>query len=177
MTYLPHILADASSGGLLGALGIDWKALVLNAVAFLIILGLLGKYVYPTLLKALDKKADELASATKQQQAAADALDKANQEAHEILVKTRLSADEMIASAKTEAEATLAAARDKATAQADRIVAEAREQLTKDVQTARAELRAETAMLVASATETVLGEKLTGAKDEALIERSLREAK
>ncbi len=166
-------MADAASGGLLGALGIDWKALLLNIIAFLIIVWLLGKYVYPVLNKALDAKANELTAATKMQSQAAAELAKAEQERHAILGAAQVSADELIDAAKAEAAETVTAARTRAASEADRIVTESREQLTKDVASARRTLRAETAALVAQATETVLGDKLDGAGDSALIKRSL----
>jgi F-type H+-transporting ATPase subunit b len=173
MTFLPPFFAAASSGGLLGALGIDWKALVLNTIAFLIILGLLGKYVYPILNKALDAKADELTAATRLQAEAKAELDQAEAERQRVLSKAQSTADEVVNAAKIEASETIASARAKATLEADRIIAASREQLDKDVDAARRTLRAETALLVASATSVLIEEKLDNAKDQALINRTL----
>jgi F-type H+-transporting ATPase subunit b len=158
---------------LLGALGIDWQALLANAIAFLIILAILRKYVFPVLTRILDTKADELQAAAKMERQAAEQLDKARDEAHTIIAEARKAADDLLATANSEAGDMVMEARDRAVAEAERIVAEARGQLAKDVTVARGQLRAETAMLVAQATEVVLGEKLTAARDEALISRSL----
>jgi F-type H+-transporting ATPase subunit b len=173
MTSFIHPYIAATSGGLLGALGIDWKALVFNAIAFLIILGLLGKYVYPVLNKALDAKADELNSATKLQQAAEAKLAEAEVERQAILARANVTADKLVDDAKAEAGETVKQARVRASAEADRILAEAREDLDRDVAAARRILRAETAQLVVQATEIVVGEKLDPKRDEALINRSL----
>ena len=171
------MLAATSSPGLLGALGIDWKALVLNGVAFLIILALLSKYVYPVLTKALDAKADELTAAARLQAEAEKKLADAGHERHALLGAAQAAAEELTAAAQAEAAETIAAARARATTEAERIVAEAREQLAKDVATARHSLRSETAMLVAQATETLIGEKLDAGRDQTLIKRSLEQSK
>jgi F-type H+-transporting ATPase subunit b len=168
--------AAASSGGiasLFEALGINWKGLFLNALAFLVIVWLLGKYVYPHLIKALDNKKDELESATRLEHEAKTALDKAEKQAGDVVNEARTSAEAILASAKADAEAQIESARKKATEQSERLVAEAREQLARDVSTARRELKAETAKLVAGATEAVLGEKLDANRDGDLIRRSL----
>lgn len=158
---------------LLGALGIDWQALVANVIAFLIILVILRKYVFPVLVRILDTKAEELEAAGKMERQAAERLEMAQNEAHEMVAEARKAADDLLATANSEAADMVLEARDHAVAEAERIVAEARGQLAKDVAVARVQLRAETAMLVAQATEVVLGEKLTTAKDEKLIARSL----
>jgi F-type H+-transporting ATPase subunit b len=166
----------ADSGGigsLFVALGINWRGLILNAVAFLIIVWLLGKFVYPHLIKALDNKQGEMEAAVRMEHEARLSLEKAEKSADAVLSKARASADEIIATAHADAAAQLDEARTKAAAQAERIVTEAREQLGRDVQAARRELKAETAKLVASAAGAVLDEKLDGGKDAALINRSL----
>jgi len=47
---------NAASPGLLQALGIDWKLLVEQGVGFLILVAILGKFVYPALVKAIDDR-------------------------------------------------------------------------------------------------------------------------
>ncbi|HEY6736549.1 MAG TPA: F0F1 ATP synthase subunit B [Candidatus Saccharimonadia bacterium] len=165
-----------SSGGfgaLFTALGLNWQALILNALAFLVVAWVLGRFVYPSLVKALDAKKDELEAASRQEREAAAKLDEARNQAQQVLAEARQSADEVLAAAKADASAQLDAARAKAGEQAERIVTEAREQLARDVLAARKELKTETAKLVASATEAVLGEKLDEHHDSQLIGRTL----
>jgi F-type H+-transporting ATPase subunit b len=170
-------LAETSGGGGIGdlftALGLNFQALIGNTLAFLVIAWLLGKYVFPHLIKALDAKKDELEAATRLEREAKAALDNAEAKAGDVIAEARKSADEILAAAKADAVAQMEASQAKASAQADRTVAEAREQLARDVTAARQTLKADTAKLVAAATETVLGEKLDAGRDAALIERSL----
>ncbi len=171
-----HIFKLAESGGigsLFTALGLNVQSLVLNTLAFLVIVWVLGKFVYPSLIKALDAKKDELEAAGRMEGEAKVALEKAESTAGDVVGDARRAADEILASAKADAAAQIEAARTKAAEQGERLIAEAREQLSRDVLAARKDLKTETAKLVASATEAVLGEKLDSSHDGKLIERSL----
>ena len=50
---------------LFGSLGIDWKLLILQSVAFLVLLFVLSKWVYPPLAAMLDKRDKDLRTAPK----------------------------------------------------------------------------------------------------------------
>ena len=163
----------AENQGLFQALGLNWKSFILNGVAFLFVVLILKKYVYPSLIKAIDARADNLNSADMLKAEAQAALDKASKGAIKILADAREASDDILDSTKKEADQLLEESRAKAQHQADRIIAESREQLAQDVQTARMTLRHEMAKLVTRATETVIDEKLDKAADQALIERSL----
>ena len=52
-------VAQGQSGGLFSALGIDWKMLLFQVIAFLILVWLMGKYVYPILLRTIDARQAE----------------------------------------------------------------------------------------------------------------------
>jgi F-type H+-transporting ATPase subunit b len=172
------MMADSGGlGGLFTALGLNWQAFFLDMAAFLVTAYVVGRWVFPPLSKALEAKKEELEAATRLEGEAAQKLDEAKTQAGSVVGEARRAADEVLATAKTDAAEQLEAARKKATEQGDRLVAEAREQLSRDVLAARKELKGETAKLVASATEAVLGEKLDGGSDGKLIERSLEEAK
>ena len=160
-------------GALFTALGLNVPALVFNTVAFLLVVAILGKFVYPSLIKALDAKKDELEATARMEHEAKAALEKAEAQAGTVVSDARTAADEILASAKADATAQIEAARTKATEQAERLVAEAREQLSREVLSARRELKTETAKLVAEAAGAVLNEKLDGSRDTELINRSL----
>lgn len=169
--------AEPASGGLVGALGLDLRSLILNSLAFFVILAILARYVYPVLLKALDAKRDQLLAAAKADADAKDALAQAESKARTLLHEARRSADEVLGNAKSESDELLAQARSKADEQAGRITREAREQLGIDVEAARRALKVETARLVAQATATILDEKLDDKRDSDLVGRSLKGAK
>ncbi|HVQ44460.1 MAG TPA: F0F1 ATP synthase subunit B [Candidatus Saccharimonadia bacterium] len=166
----------AESGGigsLFTALGLNVQSLVLNTLAFLVIVWVLGKFVYPSLIKALDAKKDELEAAVRLEREAKEALEQASKQAQGVVAEARASAAEILDSAKADATAQIETARTRATEQGERLLAEAKEQVERDVLAARRELKAETAKLVAGATAAVLGEKLDSEHDRTLIARSL----
>ena len=170
---MQFLFADSGIGGLLTALGIDGRVLLLNGLAFLVVVWVMAKYVFPPLTKALDAKLAELETTAKAREEAEAHLKQADEQASRMIAEARAAADEVVANAREEAGQQLKASSEKAEAQAKRIVAEAREQLDRDVDAARRDLRAETAKLVIQATETILEEKLDNQKDAGLIKRAL----
>lgn len=168
---------EAASGGVLSALGIDWQMLIFQIVAFLILVFLMGKYVYPILMKTVDKRQAEIEAST---QAAAEAEQKADQtkaEMAKLLKKARNEASDIVTTAKEEANAVLEKADKKAKERAERVVADAHEQIEKDVVAAKKALHNETLSLVAQATEKVLGKTVTAKVDDTLISEAIKESK
>jgi len=167
------LLADGGMAGLLTALGIDWKVLLLNGAAFLVVVWVMGKFVYPPLIKSLDARLEDLEKTSTDRKQAEEQLKAAEKSATDIIGQARVAADEVLAEAKAEASELAKASQAKADEQAKRIVSEARAQLGRDVEAARVALKTETAKLVAQATEAVLSEKLDDSKDAALVSRAL----
>lgn len=169
------IVASTSehSSGLLQALGIDWKLLVEQALAFLILVLVLGKFVYPTLMKAVDSRREEIEAGLKEAKESREALVQAEAKVDDVLAAARKDADAIIARAHTEAGTMVADAEAKAQARAEQIVTDARAQLDSDVRKAREALKADTIKLVAAATEQIIHEKLDEKKDAGLIKKAL----
>ena len=163
------------SQGLFSALGIDWKLLIEQWVAFLILLFLLAKFVYPALMKAVDNRREQIEAGMKEAKEAEEKLAQAESKVADLLAEARKEADEMLARTQTEANAVVADAEDKAKTRAEQIVADARQQLDTDVRKAREALKKDTVELVALATEKVVGEKLDAQKDGKLITAALQE--
>lgn len=163
--------------GFFEALGIDWKLLVLQTIAFLVLLWFLGKFVYPPLTKMLDKREADIEAGVKAAQAAEKKADEAKAEVEKLLKAARSEAGDIVATAKEEAAATVEAADTKAKTRAERIVAEAQEQIEKDVLAARKVLRDETMDLVMAATEKVVGTAVSAKVDKDVIADAVKGAK
>lgn len=162
--------AEGEKAGLFEALGLDVTSLIINTLAFLILLAILARFVYPALIKAIDSRREAieagLAEAKKSQEAAEDAEKRVGQ----LLAESRKEADEIVARSQAEAAALVAEAEEKARHRADQIVKDARAQLDADIVKARAALKKDTLQLVALATEKVVGQKLDAAADTKLVE-------
>lgn len=177
MNILTQFAAENTSGNLFTALGIDWKMLVFQLVAFVILVWLLGKFVYPSLLKAVDKRQAEIEAAARASEDAKEQADKTKDEVEKLLMIARKDAADILATAKEEATAMVDTADAKAKARAERIVADAHDQLEKDIVAARKALHNETLELVAMATERVIGKSMNDATDHKIIASAVEEAK
>ena len=172
LTYVANTSAENS--GLFESLGIDWKLLVLQSIAFLLLLWLLSKYVYPVLNSMIDKREADLEASQKAAKEAQEDAAKAEANIKDLMHSAQKEAGEIVATAKAEASSMLAATEEKAKASADRIVASAQESIAKDVLAAKKALHNETIDLVALATEKVVGKTVNAKVDKTLIKEALK---
>jgi F-type H+-transporting ATPase subunit b len=172
-----HAEEAAHESDIFSALGIDWKMLVFQLVAFVVLVWLLGKFVYPSLMKAVDKRQADIESSAKAADTARQQADKTKEEVEKLLTQAKRDASDILATAKEEANATVEAANAKAKTRAEHIVAEAHEELQKDITAARKALHNETLELVAMATEKVVGKSMNAKLDKEVISASVKEAK
>jgi F-type H+-transporting ATPase subunit b len=165
--------AAAENPGLLQALGIDWKLLITQGIAFMVLVAVLGKFVYPALIKAIDSRREAIESsleeAKKVQEDAATAEDKIEK----LLVEARKEADEIVKRSQQEAVSIVSEASDKAKTRAESFLKDAHAQLEAVVNEARQTLKKDTVVLVVAATERILKDKIDPKKDEKLIIQSL----
>jgi F-type H+-transporting ATPase subunit b len=164
-----------SSNNVFVALGIDWKMLILQIVAFLILVALLKKYVYPWLMKSIDERQDVIEAGAKAAEEAKAKAEAAEKQVTALLTEARKEAKDIVSTAKSEASAAIEAAESKASGRAQKIVENAHEQIEKDVIAAQKTLHNETIDLVAMATEKVLGSVVDGKVDEKVVARAVKE--
>ncbi len=160
----------------IAALGLDLKTIVFQIISFVIVVWILKKYVLSKLFAVIDARREELKAGLDRSDEAKLELEKAAAEAVKIFAAAHDKADEITAAAQAEAAKLASDIESKAGKKAERIVVEAREQLHQDVLEAKKALKKDTALLVAAASETVLGQKLDSKTDSSLIEKALEEA-
>lgn len=177
MTQTFTQFATDSQPSIFTSLGIDWQMLVLQIVAFLLLVLILGKYVYPWLMKSVDERQAKIDDA---QKAAADAQKSAvdaEERVEALLKEAQVQAADIVATAKAESAATLSATEAKAKTRADQIVADAKDDIAKEVVAAKVALHNETIELVALATERVVGKVMTKSLDDEVIRGALKAVK
>jgi F-type H+-transporting ATPase subunit b len=177
ITSLQTLAAEQSGGSIFSALGIDVKMLIFQAVAFLILVYILGKFIFPPLLKAVDDRQAKIEEATK---AAGDAEKKAEEAQASIeaaLKKARTEAADIVATAKSEAVQMVEKAESQAKTRSERIVAEAHEDIQKDVLAARRVLEKDTISLVKKAAGLAVAGIADEKLDTALVKKSVEGAK
>jgi F-type H+-transporting ATPase subunit b len=168
--FLTQFAAEPAKADLFSSIGIDWKLLVLQTIAFLLLLVILKKFVYPPIVAMLDRRDEKIKEAY-------EAADSTQQQVDSLLTKARSEATEIVSTAKKEAGAMMSEAEAKSKAQAKRTVQLAQDEIARDVVAARKMLYNETLELVASATEKVVGKTISKSVDEHVIEAALKEAR
>lgn len=176
-TVISMASAEAESKGFFDALGIDWTLLIIQTVAFLVLLWFLAKFVYPPLTKMLDKREADIEAGVQAAQSAEKKADETKAEIAKLLKQARSEANDIVATAKEEATAAAQAADAKSKARAERIVADAHTQIEKDILGAKKALQNETLELVAMATEKVVSKTVTSKVDESVISAAVKEAR
>jgi F-type H+-transporting ATPase subunit b len=166
----------AEEAGLFEALGIDWRLLILQVIAFAVLVWFLGKFVYPVLIRALDKREAAIEESLVAAKEAETKAEQSEAEVEKLLKQARKEATEIVDLAHKEAQQQVKEAEDRAKSRGDQIIADAREQLDRDVTKAREALRSDVAGLVALATEKVVREKVDASKDKSLIDAAIKEA-
>jgi F-type H+-transporting ATPase subunit b len=172
-----NILASTEvvqKAGLFESLGIDWKMLVLQSMAFLLLLWLLSRFVYPVLNKMLDEREAAMMAGQEAARVAQEQAAHAEETMKALMKDAQKEASEIVATAKSEASDMVSMAEEKASANADRIIAHAQESIAKDIAAAKKMLHNETIDLVAMATEKVVGKTVNAQIDKVLIKEALK---
>ena len=176
VAHLSAEVGPTTNPSLLSALGIDPMLLLFQTGAFLVLVLILAKFVYPHIIKAIDQRRDSIEKGLAQAKQAEEALTLADRKVSDAVRAAHTEATEIIARSKQEAAALLETAEKRADERASRIVADAKNQMDVELSAAREALRHEAAELVAKATARIIHEKVDADKDAKLIATSLKEA-
>lgn len=181
MSFINYIAEAATteqaSGDVFSALGIDWRLLILQILAFLLLVFLLGKFVYPWLMKQVDERQASIEASAKAAAKAQESAAESQAQVADLLSEARKEADGILSNAKLEASELLSASEQKARTTAEKIAEEAQANIQKSIETAKRQLHDETLELIAFATEKVIHQKLDKKADSELIASALRESK
>jgi F-type H+-transporting ATPase subunit b len=161
--------AETTDTSIIGVLGIDWMMFVFQLAAFLILVWLLGKFVYPWLLKSIDDRQDRIEASAKAVAEAQAAASDTEKRVAKLLSEARTEADGIVATAKAESAATISAIEEKSKKRAEQITNDAKVQIDKEVLAAKKALHNEMIELVALATEKVVGKVVSKDIDNSLI--------
>ncbi len=164
MTSLP--LATA------GLLSIN-ATLIIEIIAFLILVGILARWVYPFISRIATARQKQITEALDQADHDRQEAEARLKEATAQLEEARQQASQVVAGAGRSADQIRQEARDRATEEAQRIAAAAAQDIESERQRAIQSVRGEVADLVAAATERVIGSSLDGEKHHQLIQQAI----
>lgn len=177
MYYLASTAETTTESNLFASLGIDWKMLVLQAIAFLAVLWLLNKFVYPVLIKMLDERDAKIEEGQRAAAEAVKAAEAANQSTEDVLTRAKKDAEAIVEIAQKEADRIALEAESRAQKKADHILEQAQTRIDSDIADARQDLRDEMVNLVSLASEKIIGQKIDAKTDARLIRRALEETR
>lgn len=171
LTVVASEAAAEKSG--IAVLGIDPKAIILQAGTFLLLFLIVKKFALRGIVDTLEKrrqtidKGVALGIAMEKQKAEFD--DEVKKLQHE----ARAQADMIIAEANKEAGQIIKAGEESATVKVNQMLKDAEGRIEREMSQARQQLKQDMLNLVAEATEVIIEEKLDAKKDASLIDRAL----
>ena len=162
---------------MLDALGLNLKEIIFAMVNFLILVFVLGKFIYKPFLGMLENRKQMI-------QEKFDRADAVNKRADARMAKynrqiagAEEESREIIRDAKQKAEAQAQAIIDEAKAEAAEIIAKAERTIEMEQAKAIEGLHNEIAELALLAAEQIVGDKIEGAGQEAIVDRVIRNAR
>ncbi len=167
---------EGESSSLFSSLGIDGRTLVFQLIAFLVLVFILKKWVFPIFVNVIEKREADIERSTKEADRLKAQAEESETKTSQALAKARKEAAQIIASARDEANLTITKAEDKAKAKSESLLSQAQEEILLEKKKAQKDLLSEVSGLVAVATEKVLGKMTNVEIDDAVIEESIREA-
>jgi F-type H+-transporting ATPase subunit b len=147
--------------------------LILEIVAFLIVLGVIGKYVLPVLNKALEERQAQIQSALEAAEKARAQADETRAQRQRILDEARQQARDIVAQANRTAQGIVAGAEERGQREHDRLVASASAEISAERQRALEELSAQVGALVLSVARQVIGREIDPERHRALIDEAV----
>ena len=142
-------------------------------LAFIVILGLIAKYILPPIRRAMEQREQEIQNALDQAEQAKRERLAADEEYRAKLEEARQEARTVIERSNRMAEQLRDEARSKGQEEYDRVVARAEADIQRATERAREELRLQVADLVIAAAERVIGEELDLERHRGLIEEAI----
>ena len=147
----------------------------IEVAAFLLMLGILWRYVYPRVMEAAEARQKAIAAELEEAEKARQEAQKQLEDAQKQLDDARAQAQDVIAGASRSADQLREELRQKAEEDAKRLVERSREEIVAERQKALDSVRREVAELVVEATERVIGESLDDARHKKLIDNAIKE--
>lgn len=169
--------ATGESSDLFASLGIDWKMLLFQIIAFAMLLWILNKYVFPVIVKSIDEREKKITEGRRLAEEAAEKASSAQEEIAKMMKRAQKDAATIISDAKETANKIAEESDKKNKERAERIIAGAHADIAREVASAKKDLYNEMLDLVTLATEKVAGKEVTKSIDKKTIASAIEKAK
>ena len=163
---MTSVVADA---GLLTPNGTFFAELI----AFILMILVLGRWVYPRIIKAATEREGKIEAGLRAAQEAEERLSKVQAQVEQTLEEARAQARDILGRSHGEATAEGAEVLAKARADAEALIERARNEIGGERDRAIQDLRSEVSSLVVAATQRLLGETIDAKAHQRLIDEAL----
>jgi len=159
----------------MAALGIDWKIIVTQIIAFVVLFFLLKKFLFGPITEMFEKRQKEIAEGLKNAEEADKKLKIAKDEAEKITGNAYAEANVILKDAKSVANSESAEIVKKASDSADRIMKNAKEEATAEKDKVMLEAKKEISDVVIIALDKIVTDELTPEQKNNLTSRAINE--
>ncbi len=162
-------------GAFFEAFSVDLPKLIFQIINFLVILYLLNRFLFKSVLARLDERSTKISKGLEDAEAAARDRELARAEREAAVAEARKEANEMIARANKIAEDTRNEILADARSEAERVTARAREEIIAEKDRAMAEIRGQVAELALQAAGKLVRKEMDSPTQRRLVEQFLGE--
>ena len=156
---------------------LDPGLFVWTIITFLILLGVLTKFAWKPLLKALETRENEISQSLEDAEKAKQELDRLSAESDEIIAKSHSEAQGIVSEGKKAAEQLTATTLNKAKEEAMANLSAAKDQIKIERDKAIVEIKGEVVNLSLSIAEKLVNKNLSKEDNKSLIDESLKNVK
>ena len=156
---------------------LDPGLFVWTRITFLILLGVLTRFAWKPLLKALETRENEISQSLEDAEKAKQELERLSAESDEIIAKARSEAQGIVSEGKKAAEQLTATTLNKAKEEAMANLSAAKEQIKIERDKAIVEIKGEVVNLSLSIAEKLVKKNLSKEDNKSLIDESLKNVK
>jgi F-type H+-transporting ATPase subunit b len=168
-----HAAEEDEGGSFLVSPGLG--LMIWTLILFLIVMFVLGKYAFPPIRRALEKRANAIAENIEASERQREEADQLLAEYRQRLKEAREQADDIIARARKASESAVAEAAADGKAKREELVAAARKDIETETRRSLEQIRKEVADLTVLATEKITRKSLDADDQKRLVEEALGE--
>lgn len=159
-------------------LSVSFGTVIWTTIAFLVVVFVLGKFAWPSILSSIKEREDLIEDSLKSAEKAKEQLEELKKGNEKLLAEARQERDNMLKEAREVKDSIIADAKEKATVEADKVIAASRESIRNEKAAAIAEIKTQVAELSVMVAEKILKAELAS-KDQqnAFVEEAMKNAK
>ena len=156
----------------------DVGLIIWQAVIFLVLLLILGKFAFPNILKSIKQREASINDALLAAEKAKEEMDKLKADNEKLLQEAREERDKILTDARNYANKVKDEAKDDASNEADKIITEAKAEIENQKQAALNEIKDQVATLSIEIAEKILKQNLsTDDSQKKMVDEYIKEAK